>query len=137
LLEGVAAALRTHVEPHVTDRFAQMQLRAIDELLRNLAGRTEWSLPELNAEIEDGERLLRELASAGGPGATTDSGQGAGPFPSAEEALSYRGSLLTRLAEGVAWAQSEGPPEARAAASEYLRAYNTLDRKQLKSGMYS
>ena len=61
LLEGVAAALRTHVAPHVDDRFAQMQLRAIDELLRNLAGRVEWSLPELEAELDELEGLLAEL----------------------------------------------------------------------------
>ena len=90
LLEGVAAALRTHVEPHVDDRFARMQLRAIDELLRNLADRVEWSLAELQAELAGMEELLARLREAGWPGhvaaaetpaATYGGGPGSSPHP--------------------------------------------------------
>ncbi|MFT5132537.1 MAG: hypothetical protein ACI9SC_001003, partial [Gammaproteobacteria bacterium] len=65
LLEGITESLRTHVQPHVKDKFALMQLRAIDELLRNLAGRVEWSLSELKQEIEADEELLVRLATCG------------------------------------------------------------------------
>ena len=132
LLEGVATALRTHVEPHVDDRFARMQLRASDELLRNLAGRVEWSLPELQAEVEGMEGLLAELREAGWLGDTA----AAGPPATTEEALGRRLVLLGELSDATRWAQQEGSDESRALASAYLRERNDRERRRLQSGMY-
>ena len=132
LLEGVAAALRTHVEPHVDDRFALMQLRASDELLRNLAGRVEWSLPELKAEVEGMEGLLAELREAGWPGDTA----AAGPPATTEESLARRLVLLGELSDATRWAQQEGSNESRALTSAYLREMNDRERRRLQSGMY-
>lgn len=139
LLKGVAAALRTHVEPHVTDRFAQMQLRAIDELLRNLAGRVEWSLTELNAEIDEADDLLEKLVAAGWPDWTTaGSVPRPRPFTLAQEALLYRTSVLVRLADAMTWAQNQSSSETvRSVVTEFLRAANDRERGRLTSGMYS
>jgi hypothetical protein len=133
LLEGVAAALRTHVEPHVEDRFARMQLRAIDELLRNLADRVEWSLAELQAELEGMEELLARLRDAGWPG---DGAAAETPAATTEEALARRLVLLGRLSEATRWAQQEGSQELRALVSSYLRETNDRERRRLQSGMY-
>ena len=132
LLEGVAAALRTHVEPHVTDRFAQMQLRAIDELLRNLAERVDWSPLEVTQEIDDIERLLGALTQAGWtapdrPGADTER---------------RREDALAELSQALTWierlpSESEHAAPARSAAMELLRASNARERARLQSGMYS
>ena len=133
LLEGVAASLRTHVEPHVDDRFALMQLRAIDELLRNLAGRVEWSLAELLAELEGMEELLARLREAGWPG---DVAAAETPAATTEEALARRLVLLGGLSEATRWAQEEGSEEPRALVSAYLRETNDRERRRLQSGMY-
>ncbi len=133
LLEGVAAALRTHVEPHVDDRFAHMQLRAIDELLRNLAGRVEWSLTELQAEVAAIEELLGELGAAGWPGGSGGSGA---PLATADEALARRSTLLGDLSDATRWAQEEGSEQARALMTAYLRETNDRERGRLQSGMY-
>ena len=132
LLEGVAAALRTHVEPHVDDRFARMQLRASDELLRNLAGRVEWSLPELRVELEGMEELLTGLRVAGWPG---DVAAAATPATT-DEALARRLALLGELSDATRWAQHEGSPESRALVTAYLRETNDRERRRLQSGMY-
>jgi hypothetical protein len=133
LLEGVAAALRTHVEPHVDDRFAQMQLRAIDELLRNLAGRVEWSLAELRTELDEMEDLLAGLRAAGWPG---DVAGPRSPAATTDDALARRLVLLGGLSDATRWAQQEGPDEARALVTAYLRETNNRERGRLQSGMY-
>jgi hypothetical protein len=137
LIEGIAASLRTHVDPHVTDPFAQMQLRAIDELLRNLAGRVEWSLTELNAEIVELELLFGKLLAAGWPDEPPAGAAPARPFTSADEALSYRLALLSRLTDAIAWAQRHGSDDVCAMVTEVVRARNNRERGQLESGMYS
>jgi hypothetical protein len=140
LLEGVAASLRTHVEPQVSDRFARMQLRAIDELLRNLAGRVEWSVADVSRETRDIEDLLTRLEQQGwederGPGPSRDEA-----VTSPHEALKQRAEALAALRRALNWTQEMRSPEgdaARAAAVEFLRAENDGERSQLKSGMYS
>jgi hypothetical protein len=133
LLEGVATALRAHVEPHVDDRFARMQLRAIDELLRNVAGRVEWSLPELQEEVAEMAELLDALRAAGWPGGRAGP---AVPPATADEALTRRITLLGDLSDATRWAQEEGSEEARALVTAYLRETNDRERGRLQSGMY-
>ena len=134
LLEGVAAALRADVEPHVSDRFARMQLRAIDELLRNLAGRVEWSLAELQAELEEMERVLSRLHEGGWPG----EGRATRPRPATtDDALERRVVLLGELTAATHWAQDQGTGEARALLTDFLRTTNDGERRRLQSGMYS
>jgi hypothetical protein len=144
LLEGVAAALATYVEPHVDDRFARMQLRAIDELLRNLAERVDWSAVEIGQEADDIERVLAAFESAGwrGDGVAPPAGQPAGA--SAEEAASRRAGALAALRQALAWVEagpaksgSEAVVAARSDAIELLREDNARERARLKSGMYS
>src|ERR1700730_16839564 len=120
LIEGIAASLETHVEPHVTDRFAQMQLRAIGELLRNLAGRVEWSLAELSAEVDEMDRLLQKLVAAGLPNARPGGFAPARPFISADYALSYRAALLTRMVDAIAWAQQSRTHDVETVITECL-----------------
>jgi hypothetical protein len=140
LLEGVAASLRTHVEPQVSDRFARMQLRAIDELLRNLAGRVEWSVADVSCETRDIEDLLTRLEQHGWE---DERGRGSSPdeaVTSPQEALKQRAEALAALRGALNWTQETRSPEgdaARAAAVEFLRAENDGERSQLKSGMYS
>jgi hypothetical protein len=146
LLEGVAAALETYVEPHVDDRFARMQLRAIDELLRNLAERVDWSAVEIGQEADDIERVLAAFESAGwrgdGDHVAPAAGQPAGA--SAEEAASRRSGALAALRQALAWVEagpaksgSEAVVAARSDAIELLREDNARERARLKSGMYS
>jgi hypothetical protein len=140
LLEGVAAALREHVEPHVTDRFAQMQLRAIDELLRNLAGRVEWSLAELSREVADIERLLDTLKEVGLPAEDDDARLGkSAPLSSVDAASEARAALLVSVTRAINWVQDVAPASGatRSVVTDYLRAANERERTQLKSGMYS
>jgi hypothetical protein len=140
LLEGIAASLRTNVAPHVDDRFATMQLRAIDELLRNLAGRVEWKLEDVTAEVVELETLLATLAQAGWPDDPPAAPTPAVPI-SVEAALTRREAALARLRDGIAWVLAQPPgdartDEARAATVAYLRAGNVREREQLQSGMY-
>ena len=65
LLEGIAASLRTNVALHVDDPFATMQLRAIDELLRNLALRVEWRLDDVAFEVAALQVLLATHRAVG------------------------------------------------------------------------
>ena len=138
LLEGVAASLREHVAPHVDDRFATMQLRAIDELLRNLALRTDWRLDDVAADVAELDALLAVLASAG---ALTD-GQAADPPPgTVEEALTRRIAELGEARDGLArlTRQDADRPEvaaARDAVAGGLRAANERERALLQTGMY-
>jgi hypothetical protein len=118
LLEGMAAALREHVEPALDDEFGLMQVRAAGELLRNLAGRTEWSVRERADESADRAALVERLARVGWPAEIGGSG--------AAEAS---------LTEALSWAQGAGDG-ARRIATEYLRAHNESERQRLKSGMY-
>lgn len=141
LLEGVAAALREHVEPNVTDRFAQTQLRAIDELLRNLAGRVEWSLTELSREVADIERLLDALREVGLP-AEDDYARRPGesaPLRSVDAASEARAALLVSVTRAINWVQDVAPASGatRSVVADYLRAANERERTRLKSGMYS
>jgi hypothetical protein len=141
LLEGVAASLRTHVEPQVSDRFARMQLRAIDELLRNLAERVEWSVAAVTQETAEIADLLSQLEQHGWSGER----DGAKPDPAGavqlpQEALKQRAEALTALRRALNWTQEIPSAEgeaARAAAVEFLRTENDRERSQLKSGMYS
>ncbi len=137
LLEGITESLRTHVQPHVKDKFALMQLRAIDELLRNLAGRVEWSLSELKQDIEADEELLVRLATCGWDDGKEISLTLQSEIRTGEEALEYRALLLTRIADAMIWIQTKASPEAQMIAVDYLREANYRERKKLKSGMYS
>jgi hypothetical protein len=145
LLEGVAASLRTHVEPQVSDRFARMQLRAIDELLRNLAGRVEWSVADVSRETTEIEDLLTRLEQHGWDderGGESPAREGASDdsVTSPQEALKQRAEALAALRRALNWAQEMRSPErdaARTAAAEFLRTENDRERSQLKSGMYS
>ena len=137
ILEGIAESLKTHVQPHVNDRFAQMQLRAIDEILRNLGGRVEWSLGELKQEIETDEKLLGRLAACGWDDGRDDSQAPSPALQTTEEALEYRAILLTRIADAMIWIQTKAPPGTQMIVDEYLRTVNDRERSKLKSGMYS
>jgi hypothetical protein len=140
LLEGVAAALREHVEPNVTDRFAQTQLRAIDELLRNLAGRVEWSLAELSREVADIERLLDALREVGLPAEDDYARPGeSAPLRSVDAASEARAALLVSVTRAINWVQDVAPASGatRSVVADYLRAANERERTRLKSGMYS
>ena len=114
-----------------------MQLRAIDELLRNLAGRVEWSLSELKQEIEADEELLVRLATCGWDDGKEISLTLQSEIRTGEEALEYRALLLTRIADAMIWIQTKASPEAQMIALDYLREANDRERKKLKSGMYS
>lgn len=118
LLEGMAAALHEHVEPALDDEFALMQVRAAGELLRNMAGRTEWSVQERADETAGRAALVERLVRAGWPG------EAGGP-----------GAAEASLTDALIWAQGAGEG-ARRIATEYLRARNESERKRLKSGMY-
>lgn len=120
LLEGIAESLRENVEPGVEDEFALMQLRAIGEVLRNLAGRVEWAAEERSDEIKGRRAFLDRLAAAGWPGSVSED----------------RDDLLPGLTEALQWTQSAGG-EARQIAAEYLRETNASERARLRSGMYS
>jgi hypothetical protein len=132
LLEGIAAALQTYVEPAVEDRFARMQLQAIDEILRNVAGRVEWRREEVESEIAEAERLLAGLREAGwqvdAPPPDTD----------LEE---HRRQTLAVLGEALEWIQSRPAGETGSAVHEavvaYLQREVGRERDRLKSGMYS
>ena len=132
LLEGMAATLRSDVAPAVGDEFALMQLRAIEEVLRNLAVRVDWATAELDEEITGQLALLDLLSAAGWPGEPPPPRS----FATAEEAIAYRARLLPLLADALEWAQSQGEAEKRM-ATEHLRAVNKRERARLKSGMYS
>jgi hypothetical protein len=136
LLEGMATALRDHVEPGVGDEFALMQLRAVGEVLRNLAGRVEWAADDLNDEIVARLELLDRLAAAGWPGAGAARPAGGPPFATTGAALEYRAALLPRVAQGLRWAQAGGD-EPRRIAADHLREANGFERARLRSGMYS
>ena len=140
LLEGIAASLRTHVAPHVDDRFALMQLRAVDELLRNLAGRVEWNGTEIATEVEETEELLGVLRAAGWDGEPAAAADGQAESPAAA-LLDRRSATLVSLREAMAWVVDQKPEdargaEARAATVAFLRAGNARERERLKSGMY-
>jgi hypothetical protein len=137
ILEGIAESLRNHVQPHVKDKFSLMQLRAIDELLRNLAGRLEWSLSELKQEIKADEELLAQLITCGWDDDKAHPQSLKSELHTGEEALEYRALLLTRIADAMIWIQTKASPEAQMIAVEYLRETNDRERKKLKSGMYS
>ena len=146
LLDGVAAALRTHVWPHVTDPFALMQLRAIDEVLRNLAERVDWSLAEVAEETDEIERMLARLRQAGWTGDRAPGGAPSGPRaewePSGAEALQRRSEALFSLREALTWveqlpARDETAVAARSAAVEFLRSAVARERARLESGMYA
>ncbi|QEC47775.1 hypothetical protein FSW04_09455 [Baekduia soli] len=137
LLEGVAEALHADVAPHVDDRFALMQLRAIEELLVNLAGRVAWEPAEVAAEADGLGDVLAALRAAGwagpaAPGATA---------PPAD-AAARRADGLAALREALAWlaAREEdggAVAAAREAATAFLREGNDRERARLRSGMYA
>ena len=137
ILEGIAESLKTHVQPHVKDRFAEMQLRAIDELLRNLARRVEWSLSELKQEIEVDEELLDRLAACGWVDDLDGSHTKTPQLQTTDEALEYRALLLARIADAMIWTQIKATPDAQLIVDEYLRKVNDRERGNLKGGMYS
>jgi hypothetical protein len=43
LTEGIIAALRTHVIPHVADAYARGQAIGVIDILNNIAPRLEWA----------------------------------------------------------------------------------------------
>lgn len=55
LIEQVANSLESNILPHVTDHYAQLQVRAARELLLNLGTRIEWR----RADIDSSARVLR------------------------------------------------------------------------------
>lgn len=143
LLDGVAAALQTHVQPHVTDRFALMQLRAIDEVLRNLAERVDSSMPEVTQETDEIQRILEALRQAGWSGeAATGGGSQAESGPAGAAELHRRSQALFALREALNWVEQlavrdETANAARHTAIESLRAAIARERALLKSGMYA
>lgn len=140
LLEGVADSLQAEVAPRLDDEFARMQLRAIDELLRNLAPRIGWIDAELGSDVAGIERLLAALEEEGMPAATAtgDDGRERAPDPAAR-----RLHLLGRLEEAIAWAYDEGHGSdrsraaARARLAEQLEGAAESERGRLRSGLYS
>jgi hypothetical protein len=132
----------------VDDRFARMQLRAIDELLRNLAERVDWSVVEIAQETEDIERVLATFEAAGwtdeaGPRSADPASDQPGA-QSTEMAAARRAEALAGLRQALAWLEarpadsgSEAVVAARSNAIQLLRADNARERERLKSGMYS
>jgi hypothetical protein len=132
LLEGVAEALRADVAPHVQDRFALMQLRAIEELLLNLAGRVAWDPAEVAAEADGLDGVLALLRAAGW--------EGAAPGPG--DAAARRAEGLAALRGALVWLAGREDAEgavaaAREATTAFLRAGNDRERARLRSGMYA
>ena len=146
LLDGVAAALRTDVRPHITDPFALMQLRAIDEVLINLAERVDWSLADVAEETDEIERMLARLRKAGWlgdrvPGDAPSRPQAESVAPSADT-LQRRSEALFSLRDALIWLEQlpvrdETAVAARSAAVEFLRTATARERGRLKSGMYT
>jgi len=141
LLEGVAASLRLNVAPHVDDQFAAMQIRAIDELLRNLALCTEWRMADVTEELASVEALLLTLSAAGWCGSSPDQIESP-PLASVAAALERRAVVLEQLRLAIAWALTQEADDpnmahARMEIVAYMRAENTRERARLKSGMYA
>ena len=148
LLEGIAAALRNQVQPHVTDRFAQMQLRAMDEVLRNLAQHVNWSLTEVAEEIDEIERMLAKVEQTGWlhgraacappPGSQAEWDRD----PSGTAALRRRSEALLSLREALTWIEQvpsddEATVSTRSAIVKFLSTAISRERIVLRSGMYS
>lgn len=146
LLDGVAASLRTYVLPHVTDPFALMQLRAIDEVLSNLAERVDWSYEEVNEETDGIEALLALLRQAGWSGSPlpsdTQAGSQVGSASSGAVALHRRSEALHSLRDALTWVEQSTPRDATAVAVrpeavDCLRTAIARERALLRSGMFA
>jgi hypothetical protein len=138
ILQGVAKAIDETVVPHLNDRFAAMQAKAMVELLRNVSVRVEWrcsSLIEENRQISD---LLTVLERAGWqPAADPDVNTAAVPGTPGEE----QRRLLTRLAAGIQWLEgqtSTAPTvqEAREALRSFLLSTFEADGAMMRTGMF-
>lgn len=138
LLDGIADSLRANVAPFVDDKFALMQLRAVDELLRNLAQRVDWDPTAVVLEAEDWRGLLSVFARAGWPGQVPSPALQLKPTAAAIE---YRHDVLTLVRGAMDWLVASGARTSERAAAlaafkSMARRTNTAERERLKSGMY-
>lgn len=132
LLTGAADALSEDVAPAVDDQFALMQLRAVRELLLNLADRVDWRVDEIRADIQDIEELMTILRAAGSPDA--DTGGRASP-------MEERDRLLASASRAIAWLadrseQANDAARYRQAVEDILQRQAVDQAARLRSTMY-
>jgi aminoglycoside phosphotransferase (APT) family kinase protein len=119
LLAGAAEVLEKEVAAQVGDTFARQQVRAISEILVNLAERVDWTDEVLSEERDE---LLRLLAALGAE---------AGAAAEGEPEAGRRGAL-----DEVVVALADLPTERVEGAGGLLREQAVARARRLRSTMY-
>ena len=123
-----------------------MQLRAIDEVLGNLAGRVGWSSEDVNQEADGIDALLALFRQAGWSGSPlpsdTQAGSEVGSASSGAVALHRRSEALHSLREALTWVEQSTPRDAavvalRSEAVDCMRTAIARERALLRSGMFA
>lgn len=124
LLAGAAEALENEVAARVDDTFARQQVRAVAEILLNLAERVDWTEAVLS---EDRDELLRLLGTLEEPGGA-EAGEG--------DPAAARREALDRVVEALADRQGGLPAERVEPTEELLREQAIARARRLRSTMY-
>ncbi len=105
LIEGIIAALRTHVIPNISDAYARGQAIGVIDLLNNIAPRLEWArapLAEAVAERRNAIRAVRTLLPEA-PATDTELSDQALAAAGCVELMAERDRLDGVIADLIAW----------------------------------
>lgn len=117
LFEGIVAALRADVIPHIDDPFGRGQAVGMVDLIGAIAARVEWKREPLIESVREKRRLLARVAEAPrGPEAVLE------PMSSAELAAE-RARLDAEICEAMRRAHARGQEPAAREALALLIAH--------------
>jgi hypothetical protein len=138
LFEGMARALHERVAPALEDPAALAQLRAMVELLGNLATRVTWDPIHLGHVRGRARRVIEALATAGAPGLEPAVVVTAAPANDGRALHDEVASLLDALARGQMWLAEtdEAPAALREEVDAFVDWYLAEESTRLRSASY-
>lgn len=134
LIDGMVAALRREVIPHVEGEFARGQAFGVVYMLESIKRRASWSNGFLGEQLAALDELCRELAALEGrlPGVPLPKPPGVSALPDATELEQLRDAGdagVCRLVDWLAERRPELPADAAASADAAIDRYI---RRQLR-----
>lgn len=143
LTEGIIAALRTHVIPHVSDAYARGQAIGVIDILNNIAPRLEWAREPIIEAVRSRRMAIRSVLALlpEAPVMVEELPDDALPLSSSAQLMAERDRLDAEIADLMSWADNAISGDKAEAAIELLRRHVhdelTLEMKMTRKPLFA